>query len=253
MAVDVSRVHFASPLGRLLRAPLRLIPAEAKMPILQGPLRGRKWIAGSHIHGCWLGTYELNKQERFVRHVRAGDVVWDIGANVGFYTLLSSWLAGPTGKVVAFEPLPRNLRFLRDHVKINALTNVEIIDAAVSDRAGTAEFVEGDDGAQGHLSDIAPGGKRHTVKLVSIDGLLSERDLPRPTLVKIDVEGAEAAVIRGARALLSESHPTIFLATHGPAVHAECLSLLSDLGYTLNSLSDKPLDQTDEILAEKPT
>lgn len=64
------------------------------VPVLQGSLRGRKWIVGSSNHGCWLGSYEWKKQRLFTRTVSSGDVVFDIGAHVGFYTLLASVLVG---------------------------------------------------------------------------------------------------------------------------------------------------------------
>src|SRR5690348_9557213 len=109
-------------IGRLARAPLRLVPKKMIVPILQGPLRGKKWIAGSSNHGCWLGTYELGTQRLFCRIVKPGDVVYDIGANVGFYTLLASVCAGPSGRVYSYEPLPENIAGLRKHISINHLS-----------------------------------------------------------------------------------------------------------------------------------
>ncbi len=77
------------------------------MHVVQGPLRGKRWIAGSSNHGCWLGSYELAKQRKVIELVRPGMVCWDVGAHVGFYTLLFAELVGPLGRVFAFEPLPR--------------------------------------------------------------------------------------------------------------------------------------------------
>ena len=88
--MNVSAIANRSVAGRLLRLPLALIPAVLPMPVLQGPLRGYWWITGSSNHGCWLGSYEYDKQRLFARMIRAGDVVFDIGANVGFYTLLAA-------------------------------------------------------------------------------------------------------------------------------------------------------------------
>lgn len=102
--------------GRMIRWPLRLIPAEAQLPILQGVLRGKRWIAGSSTHGCWAGSYEYEKQLLFTQTITKGNVVFDIGAHVGFYTLLSSVLVQDQGRVFAFEPLPRNVIYLSEHV-----------------------------------------------------------------------------------------------------------------------------------------
>jgi predicted methyltransferase len=94
------------------------------MPILQGKLRGKKWSVGSCSHGCWLGRYEYKKRIIFENTVRQGNTVLDIGAYVGFYTVLASILVGPTGKVHAFEPLPRNLEYIKEHLRLNNITNV---------------------------------------------------------------------------------------------------------------------------------
>ncbi len=245
--IDFSGVPRSSLRGRLARLPLRLIPRGARVPILQGPMKGKRWIAGSHVHGCWLGSYELDKQKLFVSRVRPGQVVMDIGANVGFYTLLSSQLVGEKGRVVAFEPLPRNIAFLREHLRINRVQNATLIEAAVSERSGEATFQEGGSGAMGRIS--SGGGVR--VKLVSVDELVERGEAPRPDVMKIDVEGAEAMVLRGAaRTIAGGARPLIFLATHGAPVHRECCDLLRSWGYRLSSMSDKSLEETDEVLAE---
>jgi hypothetical protein len=125
-----------SRLGRLLRLPLRLVPPTAAVRVLSGPLRGMRWIAGSAPAGAWVGTLERAKLKQFVRRLRRGMTVWDVGANVGLYTLPSARAVGPTGRVYAFEPMPRNLDLLRRHVAMNRLPNVEICEAAVADTGG---------------------------------------------------------------------------------------------------------------------
>lgn len=247
MAVNFSGMSRKGLVGRVLRLPLALIPRNARVPILQGPLRGRWWVAGSMTHGAWLGSYEMEKQTLFNQEIRPGHVVYDIGANVGYYTMLAAQLAGPTGKVFAFEPLPRNLGYLRRHVEMNKLTTATVVDAAVSEKAGEAFFGNdpGESHTMAHLRE--QGGVK--VRLVSVDGFVAAGN-PRPTLLKIDVEGAEASVLRGARGVLTSSpRPVIFLATHGAAVHAECLGLLKEMGYTVTSADDRPLERTDEVVA----
>ena len=66
---------------------MRFIPENTKVLILQGRLKGKKWIKGSGVNGYWLGTYELEKQKMFEKNIKRGDVVFDIGANVGIYSL----------------------------------------------------------------------------------------------------------------------------------------------------------------------
>src|SRR5262249_52878254 len=136
-------------LGKILRLPLRLIPRNTEVRILQGPLRGKKWIAGSSVHGCWLGSWEYSKQKIFAATVRPGSVVFDIGAHVGFYSLLSSVLVGPEGQVFSFEPVPENLVSLRRHLSLNGVQNCTVLPFAVSDSSGTAQFTLGDGSSQG--------------------------------------------------------------------------------------------------------
>jgi FkbM family methyltransferase len=249
VAINYSGVSNRSLLGRLVRLPLKLIPPSARMRIRQGPLKGRRWIAGSHTHGCWLGSYELDKQQLFTRHCKAGMVVLDIGANVGFYTLLASHLVGPTGQVVAFEPVPRNLHYLREHVRINALSNTRVYPVAVGETAGEITFDDSTGSATGRIS--AQG--RLKVPLVTVDDLVGKGEVPPPDLMKIDVEGAEAMVLKGAARTIATAaargrRPIIFLATHGPAVHAECLTLLRGLGYSVAPTDHRDVDTTDELL-----
>lgn len=232
-------------LGRILRQPLKLVPAQMPMPILQGRLRGKRWIAGAHTHGCWLGTYEHEKQKLFALEVKEGDTVYDIGANAGFYTLLASVLVGPIGHVYAFEPLPRNVNFLREHLSLNQITNVDVVEAAVADKDGEEYFDDSAGAAMGHLA--ASGNKR--VKTVVIDELVNKKMLPAPASLKIDVEGAEFLVLSGAKKVLQEIRPKIFLSTHGPAVHLQCCDLLKRLDYKLHPVGAKDVANSDEIFA----
>lgn len=138
-------------LGKALRFPLSFIPGNLKVPILQGRLKGKKWIVGSGVHGYWLGSYEYEKRRLFEEVVKPGSIVFDVGAHVGFYTLLASVLVGIQRKVFAFEPLPSNLHFLRTHIEINCIMNVTIIEAAVSNFSGATMFEEGPDSSTGRI------------------------------------------------------------------------------------------------------
>lgn len=217
------------------------------MPILQGRLRGKKWIVKSGNHGYWLGSYEYEKRRMFEEIIREGSVVFDIGAHVGFYTLLASELVGSSGKVFAFEPLPRNLRFLRSHLEINCITNVKVIEAAVLDVSGTTSFEEGPNSSEGHI--ISTGSLE--VRTVSLDALVRSGEVPLPDFMKIDVEGAEMLVLSGATQVLESGQPTLFLATHARDVHHHCCKFLQSLGYTLEPITGDSIDATDEVLARK--
>jgi hypothetical protein len=125
-----SAISTTSLIGRILRLPSGLLPKSAMIRIRRGPAKGLKWVVGANTHGCWLGTYELNKQHALQRFVRDGMIVYDVGAQAGFYTLMFSRLVGPTGHVYAFEPCPVGGRDLLRHVEVNNLTNVTIMQIA---------------------------------------------------------------------------------------------------------------------------
>ena len=243
--MNFSKINYRSFLGRFLRLPLRLIPKKMVLPILQGCIRGKKWVVGAGEHGYWLGSYEMRKRQAFEAAIQPGAVVYDIGANVGYYSLLASELVGAKGKVVAFEPLPRNLVFINQHVALNHLGNVTVIDAAVSDASGEAYFNLGASSAMGHLAESG----EITVKKVCLDEMLAEGSLQPPDYMKVDVEGAEFEVLKGARKLLERYRPMLFLDTHQREAHNPTITLLRALGYQFEILDCKPLAETKELIA----
>ncbi|HTV26101.1 MAG TPA: FkbM family methyltransferase [Polyangiaceae bacterium] len=248
MALNFSGISSESRVGRVLRAPLAWLPEGMRVRVLQGPLRGKTWLVGAHTHGCWLGSYEWDKQLAFTRLVRPGSVVYDVGANAGFYTLLGAVSAGPSGRVVAFEPLPRNLSFLRAHVRLNALDNVTILDVAVAAAPGTARFASGATAAMGTLSTAG----ELEVRTSSLDALVQSAVIPPPDVIKMDIEGGELVALQGARGVLARHEPTLLLATHADAVHTECVALLGELGYECRSLeAHGSLQRAGELVATR--
>jgi FkbM family methyltransferase len=172
-------------------------------------------------------------------------VVFDIGAHAGFYSLLASELTGCKGRVYAFEPLPRNVRCLREHLRINHIANVYVVEAAVADFDGRAMFLKHSDSTMGRVS--AEGSLE--VRTVTLDQLVSDGGIPSPQFLKIDVEGGETAVLSGARQLLARTHPAIFLSTHGQDLHRKCSGFLISLGYSLRAIDKKDVKESDELLA----
>jgi FkbM family methyltransferase len=232
-------------LGRIVRLPLSLVPRDAVVRILRGPLRGKRWIVGSAIHRCWLGFYEYEKQKLISREVRPGSVFWDVGANVGFYSLLASKLVG-SGKVFAFEPVPRNLAYLREHLALNRVANVQVLSIAVSDKNGSSHFKTEETGFMGHLS--GEGGI--TVPTATLDSLVDDGAVIPPDYVKMDIEGAELMALRGANRTFQRFRPVLFLATHGREVEAECRRLLESWGYQCRNIAAKSTSDLGEIVAK---
>ena len=243
--MNLSGISNQGVLGRVLRLPLKFIPHDWIVPVLQGGLRGKKWICGSSDHGCWLGSYEYHKQKLFTQYLSPGDIVFDVGAHVGFYTLLASTLVGDKGSVIAFEPDPDNLTYLLSHLRLNHVENVKVISAAVSDAEGTVLFKKGAKSSMGRISSTGD----FEVNIVSLDALVSRNEIPIPSLIKMDIEGEEYKALLGAQAILAEHHPTIFLATHGQDVHKRCCDYLSSIGYKLRPIVGNSIAETDEIIA----
>lgn len=232
-------------LREILRLPLRLVPSGRVVRILSGPLRGGRWITGVAPHGCWLGTYEHHTQELFRRHIKPGAIVFDIGANVGFFTLLASRLAGETGRVFAFEPLPRNLELLREHVRLNHATNVTVMPLAVSTGTGSARFFLGENPSQGTLAQSG----EIEVNTDSLDRLVGGGSVSPPDFVKMDIEGGEDDVLTGSTEVLRSARPTLLLSTHGFEHHQNCWTLLEQAGYDLRLERDGNVDGDYLILA----
>jgi len=227
-----------------------LIPADFTLTVLFGINRGRRWLRGAANAPEWMGLYELPKQRALRRLVVPGMTVCDIGANAGFYTLGLARLVGEHGRVLAFEPLPRNLAKIRRHLSLNRATNVTLSDCALSDVTATLQFSEGDSDFTGRIS---AGAGDLEVQSVRLDQFLAEQLLPDPALLKIDVEGAEARVLQGAKGLLLRSHPILVLALHGDRQKSECFEILRSCGYSVRGLSGKAIENPEmmpnEIIA----
>jgi FkbM family methyltransferase len=207
----------------------------------------------------WTAATQLPRW--VVDHVSRGGVVIDIGANVGALTAQFCKLVGPSGHVLAVEPIPRNVARLRDLTDLNDLPQLEIIAAAASNRNGAA-----------HIRLPAPGlgsayasfdvswidGGALEVSTVTVDQLVADR-LPdiAVTLMKIDVEGHEPAVLEGARTTIATHHPLVMCEFNDPVLRdigssvEELLSIFSGLGYTPTNTSPHPRSGhvTDVLLA----
>lgn len=204
-------------------------------------LRRHRWMLGNHPFG---GEHELTMQ-CFRRLVRPNDVFYDIGANVGYYVRLIMQEL-PVSQLVAFEPMQENLDLLRANVTLGRFDDrVTVCAEALSDRDGQ-EMLQIDDltGGSAALSSVTSGdasrprrelgleSKTEQVVVARLDTLVKARSLPLPDVMKIDVEGAEASVIEGARQILLAKKPRMSIALHGPKPAFDTLTLLQSLGAT---------------------
>jgi FkbM family methyltransferase len=154
-----------------------------------------RWIAST----VGSRSYEDRFQRRMFEEIRPNDCVWDVGANVGLYSVQFSRIVGASGKVVAFEPSPRNLARLRSATA--SLENVVVVPMALGDTVGSMAFAEGSDAA-GATSRVVGGTEHPTGATVEVevrrgDDLVLATQADEPDVIKIDTEGFEVEVIRG--------------------------------------------------------
>jgi FkbM family methyltransferase len=202
---------------------------------------GLRIDATGRMAGYVLGTADYDEQTWFAEHVASGSTFYDIGANVGFFTLVAAKIVGAEGVVVAFEPLPANVGQLEKNVALNALSNVTVIPKAVGAIEGVAGLVLGDDARDNsRLSDGQTDGEDEIeVPVTTVDAAVREHDLRMPDVMKIDVEGAEIDVLRGALETIRRSRPLIVVEVHG--IGSEFADFadqeLSSLGYRAETMS----------------
>ena len=164
------------------------------------------------------GVWEPNVTAAFRSSLSPGDVCIDIGAHIGYYTLLASRLVGPRGHVYAFEPSPRSYGALHANLDRNKVTNVTAIRAAVGEDAGPAELYEGPGtNTGGATMQVVLADRRGLREPVAVDvrpvtAAIPAADLRRVRAVKIDVEGAEVDVLRSLAPVFAEApHLAVFV------------------------------------------
>lgn len=195
------------------------------------------------LYGVLGDSAELPLTAFVVKHVKPGDVFLDIGASCGFYSSLAATLVGPSGEVHAFEPTPEICSMLRRNTNGLPVTTVE---CAVSDRSGTARLAVG---VQAVGNSITTNGESGiTVRTVRLDdycaGLV-------PSFIKIDAEGAEHLVVRGAASMLKSATPIVFLEIRkgvDEKPYRDAVGLLERLGYHPHRLTpDGSLERADAV------
>jgi FkbM family methyltransferase len=188
----------------------------------------------------WLGTHELATQQALEREVRPGMTVYDIGAHTGFFTLGLARLAGPAGRVYAFEPLPDNARLLGKAVELNGELGrrIAVVEAAVADSAGRVRFHREASSFEGRLSSSNQGLENELeVACVTLDGfVLAGENVRPPELIKLDVEGAEGRVLAGARRVLREVRPVWLIEVHNAEAARAVWEELQQADYAVESL-----------------
>jgi FkbM family methyltransferase len=235
--------------ARGLLRPLAPLTGRGELAILGGTavrlrLEARSFAPwGAQSYAVLTGTHEVQVTQALIRSLRAGDHVWDVGANIGYLTLLAARIVGPGGRGVAVEPDPDCAAAIRTNAGLNGLDMVDVVEAAAAERSGVAELVVVRDRLWTRLASVGDhheGEARVEVRTLALDDL----DRPPPALVKIDVEGAELDVIAGMTRLLREARPIVVCEMHGR--NAEFCAAMDAAGYRVTNLDGpEPVAEAD--------
>lgn len=151
------------------------------------------------------GEFEPMETSIVKKMVKKGDYVIDIGANIGYYTLIMAKLVGETGKVFAFEPDPNNFELLKKNVEYNGYKNVVLFNQAVSNENGTLKLYYTQNGSISRTFDAGDGRQTMDIQAVRLDDVIKEKI----DFIKIDIEGFEIMAMKGAYNILNTYHPTV--------------------------------------------
>lgn len=248
------RLRYASQLGKLRRVPLlgdflswagrKFIRPDLLIwvQIQHGPAEGL-WIrlnprTGQNVQE---GIGEPLVQQALVDHLKPGMTFYDLGANIGFFSLMAARLVGPNGKVFSFEADPEIAARLRENLSRNQFSHAHVEQKAIWSQNTTVSFTRVDqnvspDRGLGHVSQSASADGAIQVEAVSLDDYTASH--PAPDLLKCDVEGAEAAVFQGAERLLAAKRPILLVEMHSTENHRVLVEKFVHLGYRVQNLDD---------------
>jgi FkbM family methyltransferase len=244
--------------GPLLREYARRFPEGSVVTIRSGFAAGMRWKRHHrYVNGYWIGNYEYDIQRALVRLLGPdphGRVFYDVGANAGFFSVLAAKQVGPSGRVFAFEPLAENIASIEEQIAENQLRQVELVTMAVGAAPGTAAFsFPPDQTAMAHLGAARAAEERTVeVSVTSLDAFA--KDHPPPTLVKIDVEGAETDVLAGAAGLIAQG-TQLLIELHGPDKAEQVVRALRAAGYAFERLDGSPATAPEaehHLIARRP-
>jgi FkbM family methyltransferase len=211
-------------------------PLQGKaLPVRAGEAAGLL-LRGERRSVAWLtGKVEPEVQAALVRLLQPGSTFFDVGAGIGFFSLLAARSVGPAGRVVSFEPGPEHAASVRANVELNDLANVTVVESALSDRIGPAYLADPREATAALAS--GPGGGAVTVGATTLDAFLAARPEFGPDVVKIDAEGHETRILDGMAETLARHRPHVVVELHGDL---RVVRVLEDVGYACTLLEAAP-------------
>jgi FkbM family methyltransferase len=184
-----------------------------------GPLGGQFMRVNWALHKTYVfGTHEPGVVHGLEELVQPGWTAIDVGANIGYFTLLMANRVGPQGKVIAFEPLAENFSILQENIKLNSHRNVVAENLALMSRTERIELRSATPGAITWVAsarvDQNSAVESQTVEAISLDEYVQKNGIPKVDFIEIDVEGAEASVLDGAAGVLDRDKPILLIELH---------------------------------------
>ena len=208
------------------------VPGPGIFQIRYGPGKGLLWSHKENISKNYVfGVYDFRLQKVLSKTLKKGSIFYDIGANVGFFSILAKRLVGEKGEVFAFEPLPSNAELINKQAKLNEL-DIHILQTAVANKSGEQLFYLGDYHDVGSLEQSANKyrkicAEQITIPCLSISDFLQNPVAKIPDVIKIDVEGSEAKVLDGMKSLWNQGiYPILLIELHGPKAKLEVFRIL---------------------------
>lgn len=204
------------------------------------------------------GAYSRNDVEIMGRILKPGDVFIDAGANIGWHTVIGAKLVGPTGRVLAFEPEPRNAALLRKNVAHNGLSNVDVIEEALTSKPGKLKLHLSEGNWGDHILAPEQELSRSSVDVTctTVDAVLASRgiDPKRVSLVKFDIQGSEVDALEGMRETLARHRMPIILEYSPKHLRAlgrsffDVFSFIDLNGYQPSMIDDEKHNPSPRIL-----
>jgi FkbM family methyltransferase len=231
-----NRLRFAPGVAGLRQWLVADLDEEFTRTVARGPASGLCTpVSLPTDRSIWNGAFEHEFADAIRRHIRAGDVCYDIGGYRGFMAGVMA-LAGAK-HVIVFEPIAANSRRIAAVQKLNSHLPIILKPFAIGKHNGSVEMDQLVDSSMARLVNSPfqsdrPVAQRITVEMRTLDSVVSDGAVPEPNLIKIDVEGAEIDVLEGATEVLTRSRPALFIETHSPALTEACAQRLASLGYS---------------------
>lgn len=245
LPASVKRSLYKIPfLSKFIRKSLNAAVPDGliKIEISAGPAKGLRMALDLHAEkDYWLGTYEPDLQTAAEKLIQPGYTIYDVGANIGYISLMCARLTGKNGSVFSFEALPANIKRLTQNVEMNNLSGViTVTHAAVVEKKGEVTFLTHASGAMGKAEGSAGRDEKYrnsiTVPGLSLDDFAFSGFNKLPDLIKMDIEGGEGNALKGAKKVLSDKKPILLIELHGEKAARQVWDSLTAHNYVIHEL-----------------